>query len=158
MAYWDKRRERVAGFVLADLEPGEEIRVVVPTSQTRRAPGLHVLTWPLAAYYGLVLTDRRVVLVRCNPWSTPRAVAAAVPRARAAVERYEPGHVWGKLTLHLDGTVVDLNVHRVARADTDLFVRALDDPSDARSPAARPPLRAVTSRPRNGSALRGSRL
>ena len=157
MAYWDKRRERVAGFVLSDLEPGEEIRVVVPTSQTRRAPGLHFLTWPLAAYYGLVLTDRRVVLVRCNPWSTPRAVAVAVPRARAEVERYEPGQVWGKLTLRLDGTVVDLNVHRVARADTDLFVRALDR-SDGRSTTAPTPLRGVRSRPRNGSALRGSRL
>jgi hypothetical protein len=60
--------------------------------------------------------------------------------------------------LDLDGTVADLNVHRVARADTDLFVRALDDPSDGRSSTARRPLRAVTSRPRNGSALRGSRL
>jgi hypothetical protein len=151
MAFWDKRRERVAGFVLADLEPGEAIRVVVPTSQTCRAPGLHVLTWPLAAYFGLVLTDRRLLVVRCNPWSTPRALVRALPRRAVSVERYEPASVWGKLSLRLDGSVLDLNVHRVVRNDTDLFVRALTTVTAAPMPAAR---RAR----RDGSALRGSRL
>ncbi len=41
------------------------------------------------------------------------------------VERYAPGSLWGKLTLSLPGSTLDLNVHRMVRTDTDSLTAAL---------------------------------
>ncbi|HZR13173.1 MAG TPA: hypothetical protein VFC33_07980 [Acidimicrobiia bacterium] len=129
MPMLDKRRERIAGFVMPQLEAGENVEVVVPTAQTGPSPvfgPLACMVFFAVRVYAPVLTGRRLLLLRCSKWTgRPKTIDAAYPRGEVRVERYAPGSLWGKLTLSLPGSTLDLNVHRMVRTDTDSLTAAL---------------------------------
>lgn len=135
MASVDKRRERIAGFVMPQLEAGENVEVVVPTAQTGPTPWFALLTYLIffaVRSYAIVLTDRRVIAVRSSMWTgRPKAVEAAYPRSQVRVQRYAPGQLWGKLSLAIPGSALDLNVHRMVRTDTDSLTAALGPATSA---------------------------
>ena len=129
MGIADNRRNKVNAIAQPQLEPGEQIVATIGQSQTGPTPWFFLLTWLIAfwiRYWGLVLTDRRLVFVKCSSFTGgPRSVDHSVPRDQVKVLEYKRPGVWGKLVLQTGPETLKINVHRISRDDADAFVQAL---------------------------------
>jgi hypothetical protein len=128
----DKGTQRVVDAVSAQLEPGEQVRAVLKSSQTGPSPwpwSINGYIWFLyIRYYAVAVTDRRVLLVALSKLSRrPRALAAAYPRSAVRVKEWKEGALWSVLRLDRpSGGELKLNIPRVMRSDAAKVVAALD--------------------------------
>lgn len=118
------------------LEPGEQVVVGIGQVQTGPTPWMFILTYLIIfwiKYWGIALTDRRLIFVRCSKLTGGlREVDHSIPRASVRVIEYKRPGVWGKLVLDVaDGEAVRLNVHRIHRDDADGVVQLLGAPAVA---------------------------
>ena len=94
----DRSSRGVAKVVAQELESGEEIEAILPFGRTGLSPWLIGLVgwlfFVFVRYYGIVVTDRRVLFVRS------KRVEQAYPRAAVKVVAFKRGRLWG--LLHLD--------------------------------------------------------
>jgi hypothetical protein len=130
--------ETVNQAVVDGLEPGEGIEATLPSATTGTSPWLlgfaalaQMVGIELMRTYGLVVTDRRVFLVRLRGNIRWRgAVEEARLRSEITVASYDHGAAYDKL--ELDGPAsgdatrrLKLDVKRVNRAATESVVAAL---------------------------------
>jgi hypothetical protein len=129
MGIAENRRNKVAAIVQPELEAGEQIVATIGQSQTGPTPWFFLITYFIIfwiRYWALVLTDRRVIFVKCSTWTGgPRAVDHSVPRDQVKVLEFRTGTVWSKLTLQAGPETLKLNVPRISRDDATAFVQAL---------------------------------
>lgn len=129
MGIAENRRNKVTAVAQPALESGEQIVAVVGQAQTGPTPWFFLLTWLIAfwiRYWGLVLTDRRLIFVKCSSFTGgPRSVDHSVPRDQVRVLEYKPPKVWGKLVLQTGSETLKVNVHRISRDDVNALVQAL---------------------------------
>jgi hypothetical protein len=129
MSISERRAEKMRKFVAPHLGEGEQVTAVMPTGQTGPSPWFALLTYLIFFWirmYAIVVTDRRVVFVRCSIWTCgPRRVEDTPPRGDVSVLEWTPGALWGKLVLDRKGQALKLNVHRAFRAGADAVVAAL---------------------------------
>ncbi len=104
------------------LEPGENIQAVFLV-QTGPTPYLFLLTYLLAfwtKYYAMVVTDRRILLLKASIWrqSDVKAVVDTLPRQT----RFGPvSGLWGKIEIGDRRYWVHKRFHKdVAQADAAL--------------------------------------
>src|SRR5262249_35542684 len=81
----ENRSAKVLALVTPDLEPGESVIAVLPGAQTGPSPWLTAMLpfmmYLLAKGYAVVVTDRRVLFVRCSSWSgQPRSLETVYAR------------------------------------------------------------------------------
>jgi hypothetical protein len=114
VALRDKIRQNSQPF----LEPGETVQAVF-SAQTGPNPYLSIITYLFLFWvrlYAVVVTDRRILVLRSSFWrpSVAVAVEAVLPRAT----RLGPvSGLWAKLSPNLNGK--DIWVHRRFHKDVD---------------------------------------
>ena len=94
MAVDDPRQQRVRTFVTRDLEPGEQIEAIVPVVYDGPMWAMYAfgyLSSPLVKIFAFVLTDRRLLVVRCSPvQSIPVRLRVTVPREQVSLVAFAP--------------------------------------------------------------------
>jgi hypothetical protein len=109
VALADKQNAKVSAFVQQFLEPGERELAVV--GQASKGPNIWLLGLISAVliflqkYYGVVVTDRRVFLVRLKlslMSASPKEIEAQCPVADAYAA-YDRGPITGRLHLNIPG-------------------------------------------------------
>jgi hypothetical protein len=132
-----KLREQTEHVAAETLEPGEEI---VSLAQGQARPrfwlGLELLLgWVMfffIKYYTVVLTDRRLILLRGSKLSArPKTVEWAEPRESIVVETFKRGFLVSKFFFrrrHAEG-VVRLRVARRAADEAEQIAAALGGPT-----------------------------
>lgn len=133
MALRDKIRENSQPF----LEPGETVQAVF-NAQTGPNPYLSIITYLFLFWvrlYLVVVTDRRILMIRSSFWRPSAAVAveAVLPRAT----RLGPvSGLWAKLGPNLNGK--DIWVHRRFHKDVDAADAQSGGGSQLPAPATAP--------------------
>ena len=125
----ENRRRKMLEHVTPQLEAGEQVMAIVPHSQTGPTPYFVLLTYLYLFFikvYGVVVTDRRVLMVRRTMMlNRIKGVESALPRAQVRVVEWKPGALWSVLKLDVAGMPVRLNVGRVHRRGAEELVAAL---------------------------------
>lgn len=131
MGIADRRRERVLAMVAPRLDDGEQVQAVLPACQTGPTPllaifgVLYMLVFRVRMY-ALVVTERRIVYVRCSFWTArPQAVERELPIGSVSVVGNRAGAVWGKLELSDGNELLKLNVLRMFHRDAAAAAGAL---------------------------------
>lgn len=129
MGIADTRRERMLAHVAPQIEGGEQVVANLPHGQTGPTPWLALLTYLFFFFikiYGVVVTDRRVLMVRRTLMlNRIKGVESALPRDQVRVVEWKPGALWSVLKLEIAGVPMRLNVHRMHRNDAEGLVAAL---------------------------------
>lgn len=129
MGITDTRRRKMVEHVTPQLEAGEQVVANLPYGQTGPTPWLSLLTYLymfFIKFYGVVATDRRVLLVRRTfLFNRISGVESAQALAQVHVLGWKPGALWGVLKLEVAGAPLRLNVPRMHRTDADGLVAAL---------------------------------
>jgi len=120
VALTDKQNAKVSAFAATGLEPGEQIVAVLGLATTGPSAMLVALisTWLifLQKRFGVVLTDRRVIVIRLKTTLTgypPKNVDGAYPRASVKAT-WSHGTITGKLVLQAPGReALTLSVPRI---------------------------------------------
>lgn len=123
----------VETFVASSLEPGETVEATLSEAYSGSSFWLaYVRTMlPLGGRtigYALVLTDRRVLLVRRGTFTNvkPKVVDAAYPRSGVRVGAFTAGPFSGSLRLDIAGTTsLAINFRRAWRGDAARIAEAL---------------------------------
>ena len=129
----------VEDAVAPGLQPGEEIRATLTSAMTGMSPWLVAIGAVGALiglrslrYYGVVVTDRRVFLVRLtSKLSWTATIESATPRADVRVVSYRSGSIYGRLVLEWSsapgtpGQALSLSIPRRSRSGADAIVAAL---------------------------------
>jgi hypothetical protein len=128
------KRERLRDLVAPDLQDGETIVAILGSACGPMSPFTPMIpVWGAIAVctrrfrtYGLVVTDRRLLLVR--KWqvgSRPRCVDIAAPLAATEVIEWKIRQSYGTLTLRVDGREVRLHVSGAFLMDVPSVLVAL---------------------------------
>ena len=129
MGIADRRREKLVEKVTAELEPGEQIRGLLPFAQTGPTPWFFVLTYLLmffVRYLGFVATDRRVIQVKRGVFTNRiKQIEGSVPLDVFHIVEWKPNPLWSRLVVARPEGQLRLNVHRMHRADAEGFVAAV---------------------------------
>lgn len=134
-------RQNVENAVQEQLEPGERIEAKLPYGISGMSPWLMGMFGAVGALvffkatrqYGVVVTDRRLLLVRhsLGMMKSSQLLEKTYGRAFVRVESYRPGTFYGKLVLTLpaedgDGDRrVALSFQRRLRKDAEAVATAL---------------------------------
>jgi hypothetical protein len=140
----DRSRDRVLSAVQGELEPGEVIQACIPSCQTGPTPWFALLTYLIYFWIrtlGIVVTDRRVILVKRSSLTTRvKGIQGAVPRSGVAVTDWHAANLWSRLVLSTPTGPLKVNVHRMFRDGAQAVVAALAQPPIAPpTPTAPPP-------------------
>jgi len=142
MTIAERRRAKIEEFIRPQLDAGENITVTIGHAQTGPTPwlqglfGVIFLFW--VKYQALVLTDRRLILIKKSMLSgRAQSIAESRPRNEVRVLEYKVPTVWGKLILDLAGNPLKYNVHRMDRDQLQQLVDALGGVTEA--PVGPPP-------------------
>jgi hypothetical protein len=126
MGIVERRRQQVREFAGSYLESGERIVAVLPNGQTGW-PYLGVINLLWVRCFAVVVTDRRVLFVRCSVSAgTLQSFEASVPRDSVRVLEWQTG-LWSKLVIARpdQSDPFKLNVTRTYRTDGAEVVAAL---------------------------------
>jgi len=129
MGIADTRRRKLVEHVAPQLEDGEQVAATLPYGQTGPTPWLSLLTYLFMffiKFYGVVATDRRVLLVRRTLLlNRIKGVESVHAPSQVRVVGWKPGAIWGVLKLDVAGAPLRLNVPRMHRTDADGLAVAL---------------------------------
>lgn len=158
-----RRRERVIAFVAPHAHPDEHPVVVLPTLMQGLHPGVFgllpvvvfvvvllvtrsllfalvveaaVLVVVVAAMQAraMVLTEARVIFLRCNPLLLhPRRIECVEPRAGVRVAQLRSGTLWGRIVLRRSDGDQHYWYHRMFQPDATALYAALG-PADLVGP------------------------
>ena len=128
----DKVGQRVADFVKPQLEAGEEVNAVLNSGQTGLPAWLAMnlvgmLMFFMVRYYAVVVTDRRVLVLRLGGLSgAPKAIEEAYPRSAVKVHDYKAPRLYGVLSLERPTAgLLKLQLIRQSREGADAVAQAL---------------------------------
>jgi hypothetical protein len=132
MSIAERNRDRLLAKVQSELEPGETVQACLPVAQTGPVPWFMVIT--VLIYFwirivGIVVTDRRVILVKRGTLTNRvKGVVGAFPRSGVAVTDWHSANLWSRLVLATPTGPLKVNVHRMYREGAQSIVAALAQP------------------------------
>ncbi len=136
MGIADRRCQQMVDLVRPQLDPGEEIHAILPSSQTGPSPWFYALTYLIAFWIrqlGVVVTNQRVFFVKRGTFTNKvKGVDAVLPLDGVYVTDWKSSALWSTLRLQRPDGVLKLNVHRMHRDDAEQLVHVLaGQPADA---------------------------
>jgi hypothetical protein len=143
MSIAERSRDRVLALVQPELESGETVQACLPSAQTGPTPWFALLTYLIYFWIrmvGIVVTDRRVILVKRGTLTNRvKGVEAAFPRSGVAVTDWHAANLWSRLVLSTPTGPLKVNVHRIYKVGAQSVVAALAQPPIAPPPPPAPP-------------------
>jgi hypothetical protein len=127
----DKHNESVSAFVRPSLEAGErQLAVLGQSTRASLIPSFMPISVLLQTPYGVVVTDRRVFLVRLAKkivgFYPPNSIEAEYPKTSVSAPDFKGGIVSGELRLQRPGAEpLKLNVQRAFWAEARAVTEAL---------------------------------